>query len=198
MGGLFSLQAHTPKTANKASRTYPTYWIAFLSKDLILSESELWNRVYKFRLSCSLNQCWISYPSPQSNNLFAAGSPTGTKHQAPGNPGYGRVQEVRAWTHTPDLPSPKELVFEFSYNYCRPLTKLREGNVFTGVCLSIKASIMSLHVWFHVPSRGCLVWEGLVPGVGAICYWPCVISDLPLAPPVLTSSGIHWSGWYTS
>ena len=72
-----------------------------------------------------------------------------------------------------------------------PLTKLREGNVFTGVCYSVQAggyahsqvsSGVGGYAWFQVP--------GTRPPEGT--------TTVMYTPPVLTSSGDHRSGRYAS
>ena len=64
--------------------------------------------------------------------------------------------------------------------FCRPPTKLRKGNVFTGICLSTGGG----YLWSYVPSgRG---WVGLVSGVfwGGYAWYQ------------VPSGGGYVQGWY--
>ena len=62
-------------------------------------------------------------------------------------------------------------------NYCRPQTKLREGNVFTGVCLSTgrRSGHLSSHIlsggylWYQVPLWGVCPGGGYNQGMGWVC-----------------------------
>ena len=59
-----------------------------------------------------------------------------------------------------------ELSHSFPWNLYRPQTKLREGNVFTGVCLStewISPWVGGGHLWYQVHSWGSGGW--VCPGV---------------------------------
>ena len=83
----------------------------------------------------------------------------------------------------------------------RPPTKLREGNVFRGVCLST-----GVYLWSHVLSRG---WVSLVPGplgrgggyvqgVGMSEGWVCPgVGTLP-TPDMAYYGILSASGWYAS
>ena len=96
---------------------------------------------------------------------------------------------ARLWCHESTrvfgdriLMSEGELIqfFSNSIYYC-PLTKLREGNVFTGVCQSFCPHRGGGYAWSQVPSGGGLVgmpgsrsllgWVCLVPG-GGVCMVP--------------------------
>ena len=80
-----------------------------------------------------------------------------------------------------------------------PPTKLREGNVFTSVCLSTGGE----YLWSHVLSRrmgfsgpGFLAggWSGYVQGLSMSRDWVCICRGwVPTSTPLpLTSSGSHY------
>ena len=86
-------------------------------------------------------------------------------------------------------------------DFYRPQTKLREGNVITRVCYSDHGDMMSLPIWFHVPSRGgyddTSCWFH-VPSRRGYGLWSREWGMVYPVPLVLTSSGGHRSGRYPS
>ena len=55
--------------------------------------------------------------------------------------------------------------------------KLREGNVFTGVCHSVRIRVE--YLWSHVPSRGRGFGYLTLPGI----LYPTPLDSLPPTPP---------------
>ena len=128
---------------------------------------------------------------------------------------------IKAVTGLHELKNIFEKLSSFSFHY-RPSTKLGEGNVFTGVCHSVRGWVgrgylgyqvpsrgwVSLvprpfwgYLWYQVPSRDGYAWsqvpsggDGYVHGVG-VCLGVGMWVPTPLVP---TSSGGHRSGQYAS